>query len=232
MSSIRSDSVLRLGKRLVDELGLNETNDTLSRWMAHYIAEKIKDVEAASSKDRNEKLAACADAILKLWAHRSELPNGKRPFEDFEPISRALASLDPDDTMPRYFRPIRSVATEDAEDTKTTQWFEIASGIDATARLLIWYCLAAAAETALDKVREWVELAKAAGVDEDLGVSIVLQFADDAGVLGSKNPEDLERERIEEFLKKLNAFDQFSKMLSVHLREKLDETREQEEAGE
>jgi hypothetical protein len=60
----------------------------------------------------------------------------------------------------------------------------------------------------------------------------VLQFADDASVLGSKSPDDLERERIEELLKKLNAFDQFSKILSSHLHEKLDETREQGEAGE
>lgn len=165
------------------------------------------------------------ESYLKLWAHRSELPNSKRPFEDFEPINRALASLDPDDTTPRYFRQVRSAAAENAKDAKMTQWLEIAFGMDATARLLIRYCLAAA-ETALDKAREWVELAKAAGVDEDLGVSIVLQFADDAGVLGSKNPEDLKRERIEELLKKLNAFDQFSKMLSAHLREKLDETRE------
>ena len=199
--------------------------------MAHYIAEKIKDVDAASGKDRNKKLAACADAILKLWAHRSELPNGKRPFEDFEPISHALESPDPDDTTPRYFRQVRSAAIEDAQDAKTTQWLEIASGMDSTARLLIRYCIAAVAETALDKAREWVELAKAAGVDEDLGVSIVLQFADDASVLGSKSPDDLERERIEELLKKLNAFDQFSKILSSHLHEKLDETREQGEAG-
>ena len=38
---IRSDSVLALGKKLVDELGLDQSVDTLGRWMAHYIAEKM-----------------------------------------------------------------------------------------------------------------------------------------------------------------------------------------------
>src|SRR5206468_12121550 len=89
---IRSDSILKLGKKIVDELGLDQTVDTLGRWMAHYIAEKIGDVEAATGEDRAQKMSECRDAILQLWAHRSELPNGKRPFEDFEPIFRALQS--------------------------------------------------------------------------------------------------------------------------------------------
>ena len=43
---IRSDSVLALGKKIVDELGLDQSADTLGRWMAHYLAEKMKDAEA------------------------------------------------------------------------------------------------------------------------------------------------------------------------------------------
>src|SRR6266849_5134822 len=96
VNRIRSDSILKLGKKIVDELGLDQTVDTLGRWMAHYIAGKVRDVEATTGEDHAQKMSECSDAILKLWAHRSELPNGKRPFEGFEPIFRALQSLDPD----------------------------------------------------------------------------------------------------------------------------------------
>lgn len=94
VTSVRSDPVLQLGKKIVDELGLDQSVDTLSRWMAHYIAELIHSAETADTEDRSEKLSRCASAILDLWEHRSELPNGKRPFEDVEPILRALQSLD------------------------------------------------------------------------------------------------------------------------------------------
>ena len=94
VNRIRFESVLKLGQKIVDELGLDQTVDTLGRWMAHYIAEKIGDVEAATGEDRAQKMAECSDAILKLWVHRSKLLSGKRPFEEFESIFRALQSLD------------------------------------------------------------------------------------------------------------------------------------------
>lgn len=34
----RSESVIALGKRLVEELGMEPGVDTLGRWMAHYVA--------------------------------------------------------------------------------------------------------------------------------------------------------------------------------------------------
>ena len=78
---IRSDSVLALGKKLVDELGLEQSVDTLGRWMAHYIAEKMEAAESATGEARDRKMSECSDAILKLWAHRSELPNASTPVQ-------------------------------------------------------------------------------------------------------------------------------------------------------
>lgn len=78
--------VLDLGRALVEELSLDPGVDTLSRWMAHYIAELIEDTNTAKVEDRPAKLVKCADAILDLWERRHQLPNGKRPFEDWEPV--------------------------------------------------------------------------------------------------------------------------------------------------
>jgi hypothetical protein len=37
----QSEKIIDLGKMLVKELGLEPGGDTLARWMAHYLAEKI-----------------------------------------------------------------------------------------------------------------------------------------------------------------------------------------------
>lgn len=222
VTRIRSDSVLKLGQKIVDELGLDQTVDTLGRWMAHDIAEKIGEVEAATSEDPAQKMSECSDAILKLWVHRSKLPNGQRPFEDFEPIFRALQSLDPDDTTPRYFRQARSAAGEKDEDTQTTQWLDLASRIDYTARVLIRYCLAVAAQSAVDKSREWVALAEAVTMEDAIDIKIVRAAIANADALAAKNPDDWEKKRIEDLLNRLEEFSHLAGDLSAHLRQQLD----------
>ena len=219
---IRSDSVLALGKKLVDEMGLDQSVDTLGRWMAHYLAAKMEDAEAATGEAREQKMSECSDAILKLWAHRSELPKGKRPFEDFEPVFRALRSLDPDDTTPRYFREVRAEVDQDAENDLTKQWLDLASGLDYTARVLIRYCLAITAREAVDKSRDWVGLAGAVAGEDDIDIRTVQFITDDVDALVSENPDDSEREKIEDLLKRLEAFADFSQTLASHLRGQLE----------
>lgn len=221
---VRSDGVLALGKKIVDELGLDQSVDTLGRWMAHYIAEKIEDVEAVTGEEaRSHKMSECSDAILKLWAHRSELPNGKRPLEDFEPIIRVLKSLDVDDTTPRYFRQARSAVNKNDEDDSIARWLDAASELDYTARMLIRYCLAIAAQDAVDKSRDWVALAEAIAEEEDIVIRTVRFITGDADVLNSENPDDSKKEKIEDLLKRLEAFTDLSSMLSSHLRRQLEQ---------
>ena len=150
--------------------------------MAHYIAEKMEAVESATGEARDRKMSECSDAILKLWAHRSELPNGKRPFEEFGQIFRVLQSLDLDDPTPRYFRQARSVVEQDVENDATRQWLNIASELDYAARVLIRYCLAIAAQEAVDKSRDWVALAEAIAEEGDIDVRTVLSIVDDVEV--------------------------------------------------
>ena len=221
---IRSDSVLALGKKLVDELDLDQSVDTLGRWMAHYIAEKMEAAESATGEDRDRKMSECNDAILKLWAHRSELPNGRRPFEEFGQLFRVLQSLDLDDPTPRYFRQARSAVKQDDEDDATKRWLNIASGIDDAARVLIRYCLAIAAQEAVDKSRDWVALAQAIAEEGDIDVRMVLSIADDVEVLNSESSDDTTRAKIEDLLKRLEAFTAFSSTLSSCLRGQLGQT--------
>ena len=156
-----TDEIFALGRQLVEELGLEDSVDTLARWMAHYIAELITKVEHASGDDKIASQRECFAAILTLWKHRSELPNGKRPFEDLDPIMRAIESLDPESVMPRYYRGGRPPMGEAAETADQEKWLRLVEGLDYSARALIGYCLAEAAETALDKSKAWVQHAMA-----------------------------------------------------------------------
>ena len=218
---IHSDSVLALGKKLVDDLGLEQSVDTLGRWMAHYIAEKMEAAESATGEGRDRKLSECRDAILKLWDHRSELPDAQRPFKEFEQIFRVLQSLDLDAPTPRYFRQARSAAEQDDKDDSTKRWLNIASKIDDVARVLIRYCLATAAQEAVDKSRDWVALAEAIGEEEDIDLRTVRAIVEDAEVLNSENPDDTARAKIECLIGKLETFTAFSSRLSSCLRKQL-----------
>ena len=131
--SMDSDAVIGLGKKLVEELELGAPVDTLGRWMAHYVAELITNVEAARPEERNELSSRCAAAILDLWQHRSVLPDGKRPFEEIEPILRAIQSLDPEDHTPRYWRSARSYPEKTAEEPEAQKWLDLADQFDDTA---------------------------------------------------------------------------------------------------
>lgn len=224
---IRSDNVLALGKKIVDELDADQPVDTLSRWMAHYISEKIEDAETATDEARDRKMSECRDAILRLWAHRSELPNGKRPFEDFEPIFRVIESLDPDDTTPYYFRQVRSAAKKNDEDESTTGWLDMASELDDAARALIRCCLVMAARDAVDKSRDWVTLAEA--IEEegntDIDINIISLIMNDIDAMDSDVSGDPNKAKIEDLLKKLETFTDFSSMLSSHFRQQLERTK-------
>ncbi len=89
--------IISLGKLLVKELGSEENVDTLSRWIAHYLAEKILEAEALLIvQEKKDVERECFEIILKLWEQRWVLPSGKRPFEEFEPLLEVLEKINPE----------------------------------------------------------------------------------------------------------------------------------------
>lgn len=220
---MRSEPVLNLGKKIIDELGLDQSVDTLSRWMAHYIAQLILSVETAGAEDRSEKLSRCASAILDLWRHRSELPNGKRPFEDVEPILRALESLDLNNNTPRYFRSVRTAAGTAEQDVETMRWLDIADGLDYSARILIRYCLVRAAEDALDRSKEWVALAEAVGTEDGIDLAVLRTISYESELLNSATPDETMRKEIEGRLERLNGLTKMANALSSDLHAQLEQ---------
>lgn len=188
--------------------------------MAHYVAELIRDAEKANAEERPAKMRTCSEAILNLWKHRNELPSGKRPFEELEPILRALESLDPDDDTPRYFRLARVAAEEADEKDETKSWLKLIDGLDYSARMLIRYCLTQAAQTALNRSVEWVTLAEAAGADESAEFRIIRVLSEEDSMLKVSDPNEEEAKRIDARIERLEAFARMAMSVVSELRQK------------
>ncbi len=187
--SSRSEAILGVGKQLVRQLGLRDSVDTLGRWLAHALAEKLLAVEGAPAAEKPARQAEAIDLILKLWAHRRDFPRGTRPFEDPEGLAMALAQLDPNDKAPRFFSPASPREVVGAAP-EAKPWLDRALAIDAAARAAIRYCLLAADEATPGDSTKWAELAEAAGFECDVEVLLV-RFV---GQLSEQQRKDLDSE--------------------------------------
>src|ERR1700736_2778144 len=79
-------TVVKIGRHIERELKVDRTNETLSRWMAHRIAELMERGERARTASERERARAnCTDLIVRLWEKRAQLPAGAPlgPFADF-----------------------------------------------------------------------------------------------------------------------------------------------------
>lgn len=219
--SARCEATLELGRKLTKELGLDQSVDTLGRWMAHYIAELIQNAEKASAEERTVKMQACCDAILNLWKHQHTLPNGKRPFEELEPLLRTLESLDPEVDTPRYFRSRRDAVDDAEESDETKSWLKLIDDLDYSARILIRYCLTQAAQTALNKSVEWVTLAESAGADKTAEYPLIQVISDEDSMLKASDPGEKERKRIEDRIERLEAFAKMAMAVASELQQEV-----------
>jgi hypothetical protein len=218
--SSQSDPVLQLGKKIVDQMGIQRSVDTLGRWMAHYVAELISEADSSHGQTKIDAQKRCREAILDLWQHRYELPDGLRPFQDLEAIAETLASLDLTPGFPRYFdKRLRSTASE--SETESARWLDIAAGLDRAAKVLIRYSLSQAAEAAVVKSEEWVHLAEHAGFGSGIESVIIRFVSQEADVLNGARATAERRKEIEDRLSRLKAFRGTASLLEADLEERL-----------
>lgn len=157
------DKIINLGKLFVKELKLEPGVDTFSRWMAHYLAEKITIAEKSQGKEKEVAEKECFDVILKFWQHRHALPSGKRPLQSFEPILDVLSKLNPDREELYFYNAMRNqdlseLETDNVDYKSVEKWTNIAEEIDKTARIWIEYALSQAARIAKnERTKEWIE---------------------------------------------------------------------------
>lgn len=82
--------IIELGKTIVKELKLDPGVDTISKWMAHYLAELINEIENSKYVEEKKELEKeCCGLIIQLWDKRERIPIEK-PTERLKPIISVL----------------------------------------------------------------------------------------------------------------------------------------------
>lgn len=214
-----SAETFALGEKLVAELELVESTNTLARWMAHYVAELMVCAKAAPLPEREKAQQLCARAILDLWAQARAFPAKSRAFESIDRVIEAIDSLHPD-SGPHYRNDLWRALDARANDgdSEVEKLLTTAMGIDGMARNLIHHVLAHASRAAGRDSAEWLELAQ--HLDEEdpftgLRIRIVRLGGDEA---------QLKKHRIEQLEKRvaqLEHFDAATQALKTSLVESL-----------
>lgn len=215
------EAILTLGKRLVNELGLESSVDTLSRWMVHYIAEQMEIIEFAEEEEKKLAEEKCFETILKLWRHMSYYKSGLRPFEDFEPIFNTLNRLNPNNRNPYYFQNeySRMKVDGDSKNNIVTQYLSLATGVDKVARIWLKFIFQSAAEAAVDeKMKEWIEAV--IPLSDNAEASLIVR------ILSNDELDDFEDNSVnrvkylEERIEQLEGFRDFNeKLISMYKKE-------------
>lgn len=212
----RSSAVIDLGKRLVAQLKLGD--DETAQWMAHALAERIKDAENAPPEARVAAQSSCAELVFQLWERRYSLPTQLRPLRNLEPLLRTLNSLD-SSNGPR-FRFMPEPPADVKVDEGVEKALDLAVKLNDAARILVQYFLATAAEQASEETRPWIQSATDAGADVTLEVRIV-SFVD-GGLDRSSEVAKMAREALNDKIQKLEIFASLAASLAKDLRAKQD----------
>lgn len=212
---------IRLGKVLVKQLSLEPSGGVFSRWMAYYIAEQMAIAKKAKGEARVKAEQQCFEAILKLWEHRSHLPTGVRPFENYDPIFRALERLASENERP-YFYQNRDTLSKVESDEKlddVQKWLGIARGIDQAARIWLEYVFHQAALSATDnKTIAWLENAVTGSSRDDISIIVhLLEEGIEDIEQNSAQEQEAKAKQLEARIKQLDAFSNFSKVLRTVL---------------
>ncbi|WP_055144803.1 hypothetical protein [Jiulongibacter sediminis] len=93
-STHSDDQLIKLGKKIVKDLEIHGTSDTLAKWMSHYLAELINGINESQDVEENEfKKKECFETILKLWDHRYKSSFIESPVDNFGDLLEILESV-------------------------------------------------------------------------------------------------------------------------------------------
>lgn len=134
-----------------------EKTDTLGRWMAHHLADRIVNLEQITGSDRVRAENEITDLIFRFWSIRRNFPGDAYPLVEIDDVESAIARLAPGRRAWSYyniFEPNFEPASEEL-DTNTT--LNAALHIDRIAGNLVNSLIGYAATVATTKNATWVE---------------------------------------------------------------------------
>lgn len=152
MSKPSEEEIIKLGKKIVEELQLEESVNTLGRWMSHYVAELI--IQAENSKEESDKKAKqkeCVDVILQLWKNREHLPEISTPLSGLKPIIDLLnVFIEKEHPLP-YLRGFLGMPSD-------SSWIELVNTVIISSKNIFMLCLLSQVNSEfLSKKQEWLK---------------------------------------------------------------------------
>lgn len=219
-------SIIKLGEQIVKELKLDSHGDTISRWMANYIAEQITIAKKSTGPKKRNAEKKCFEVILKLWESRSYLPNGKRPFEKFEIISETLEKISPDNITPYYYT-VKD-KSKSKKNKKLKNLLETAQVIDEAARVWLDQIFSEAIKYATTKeVKSYVKSAMHFKPNNDITVLVKFLAEDENNEKKNKAVQE-EIERLKFRLQQIENFVAYSKRLKNYFEIELEKLNNEE----
>lgn len=191
---------MALGRLLVKELGLEQSVDTLGRWMAHHISGLIIEAERTKGSEKSDVEDRCREAVLALWGHISVFPRGHRPLANIEPLLATIQALDPGNQGYFYQSEAQSQIEQSTLSDRAKNWLELSREIDYSARLLIGMCLRNTANEIAEEKRDLLELARS--LDADSPITHIVRILTDEQ---EKSDEEQKAEVIRAAIKTLRS---------------------------
>ncbi|WP_336628600.1 MULTISPECIES: hypothetical protein [unclassified Microbacterium] len=155
-----STAVSELGNLLAAEL---EQADTLGRWIAHYLAERMTSLEQKTGSERNTAEAEIADLILRLWSLRRQLPGRRLPLAEVDEVEAAIERLAPGRRPWAYFGAFAADTEPSPEETETNNTLKTALLVDRLAGDLVHGLIGRAAALAEEDGAAWTKQAEKIG---------------------------------------------------------------------
>ncbi len=211
----KSDYTL-LGHLIIKQFGLEDENvDLISKWMANYIAQKMKTAEKTVGKEKAEAEENCFNAILALWDRREAWCGKGNPYEDLEPIINTIKKLNPENRDYFYWNNDNKCV---AMSSEVQQVLDIIKSIDKAARVCLEYLFKYALEMTVDEeMKEWIKAADKFSDEDAEDVSLLRRF-----MRKSSSDTVSLQEKIEKRIFILEEFQKKSAELLVLYKEKLE----------
>ena len=176
--------MLELGKLLAAEL---DQTDTLGRWIAHYLAERMISLEQKTGSKRGIAEAEVADLILRLWSLRRQLPGGRLPLAEVDEVEAAIERLAPGRRPWAYFGAFAADTEPSPEETETSTTLKAALLVDRLAGDLVHGLIGRAAALAEEDDAAWVAHAEQIG-DGAFRTVRRIRLADEHGEAAAERP--------------------------------------------
>lgn len=153
------EEIIKLGKRIVEELQLEPSVNTLGRWMSHYVAELIAQAEKSKTKQKE-----CCELILKLWKNKEHLPNVSTPLSGLKPLISLLDVFIENEHPLPYFRGFSNMPNDGS-------WIEMINTVKSNSKNIFRLCLLSQVNSEfLNKKQKWLKEHKSMLTKDEKGM--------------------------------------------------------------